>query len=293
MISSRDSGLSAEPQPHLFQKHLPVIDAVVRLVAKRQKVGPDELDDFRADVHLKLLEENCRVLRGFRGSATLKTFLIGVVTHFLINRREKAWGKWRPCQASKDAGPEAVLLEQWVVRDGLSHAEARTRLAVNHGVALDDARFEALTALFAAKTRRREVDPALLEATVADDPHGETALLRDEQAEGQAAVTRVLHAALAELSKQERFWLRLRYAKGLKIKTIATRTGTEPRTLYRRFEQINRRLRQDLEQAGLFKETVMPLLDDAGFVLHLAPHQEIFEAELSHTHEAEPQTEPR
>ncbi len=270
------------PDSHaLFQRYLSQINKALAKVRRCQHMTEDEFDDFRGDIHLRLLENDCAVLREYRGQAGLVTYLVGVMTNHLRNRRNKLWGKWRPCRASEQAGPHAVLLEQLIVRDGLSHAAARRRLENERGVCLDDAEFDRLVALFVGKNRRHETDPAVLEETAAALPDPEAQMLADENAVHRATLNQVLRQALRRLTKQERLWLRLRYASGLKIKSIAKSMNLTPRSLYSRFEQLNRRLRGSLEAAGFSQKDVIQVIDEAGYHLNIPPQDEIFDPELS------------
>lgn len=270
------------PDSHaLFQRYLPQINQALAKVRRRQHMTEDEFDDFRGDIHLRLLENDAAVLREYRGQAGLVTYLVGVMTNHLRNRRNKTWGKWRPCRASEQAGAHVVFLEQLIVRDGLSHAAARRRLENERGMTLGDAEFDRLVALFVGKNRRHETDPAVLEETADTLPDPEAQLLADENAVHRATLNHLLRQALSRLTKQERLWLRLRYASGFKIKAIAKSMNLTPRSLYSRFEQLNRRLRGSLEAAGLSHQDVIQVIDEAGYPLNIPPQHENFEPELS------------
>src|SRR3954454_18591748 len=67
--------------------HLATVDAAVAFVSRRKLLSPDEREELRSSVYVKLLENDCGVLRQFRGESQLRTFLFVVVERVLIDLR--------------------------------------------------------------------------------------------------------------------------------------------------------------------------------------------------------------
>src|SRR4030095_15510318 len=112
--------VTAQPTPqHLFLTHLPAIDGIARAAARRRRLTPDEADEFRSTVRLRLLEEDYAVIREFRGSSSFKTFLTVVIARQCLDFRASAWGRWRASSRARRLGDTAVALQHLMIRERL------------------------------------------------------------------------------------------------------------------------------------------------------------------------------
>src|SRR4051812_3713070 len=141
----------------LLIAHLDTVDAAVSYVSRRKLLSPDEREELRSCVYVKLLENDCSVLRQFRGDSQLLTFLFVVVDRVLIDLRNAKWGKWRPSAAARRLGDAAVRLEELVGRDGLTRDEAEAVMRRAGEWPLDLAQQRLLEQL-RARPHRRFVD---------------------------------------------------------------------------------------------------------------------------------------
>src|SRR5262249_3140353 len=123
----------------LFLASLPVIDDITGQVCRRHRLNGAEADDFRSEVRLHFIERDYEVLRKFEGRSSLPTYVNVVIQRLLLDFRNRQWGKWRPSADAKRLGPNAILLERLVVRDGWTTAEALETMRVNHGIVADEA----------------------------------------------------------------------------------------------------------------------------------------------------------
>ena len=228
----------------VFLANLPTIDALVQMVARQQRMSWAEAEEFASIVRLRLIENDYAILRKFRGGSTLRTYLTVVIARQALDYRDACWGRWRPSRAARRLGRTAVTLEKLIVRDGFTLDEAwravleaagdqdlqplrafaeRLRPRVRrHWVSIDDI----------DECQRRSVDPEL-------------ELMRDPR------IAEALARALQTLSPGDSHLLRLRFAEGLSISTIARREGLDQASLYRRVATLLRRLRRELESHGI------------------------------------------
>ena len=228
----------------VFLANLPTIDALVQMVARQQRMSWAEAEEFASIVRLRLIENDYAILRKFRGGSTLRTYLTVVIARQALDYRDACWGRWRPSRAARRLGRTAVTLEKLIVRDGFTLDEAwravleaagdqdlqplrafaeRLRPRVRrHWVSIDDI----------DECQRRSVDPEL-------------ELMRDPR------IAEALARALQTLSPGDSRLLRLRFAEGLSISTIARREGIDQASLYRRVATLLRRLRRELESHGI------------------------------------------
>src|SRR6185436_8581787 len=103
---------------------LALLAAVVREVARFHRLSPVDAQDFSQHVQLRFLERNYDAFARFSGRSSLRTFLTVVATRILNDWRNALYGKWWPSTAAVRLGPDAVLLDRLVSRDGYTRQEA-------------------------------------------------------------------------------------------------------------------------------------------------------------------------
>jgi RNA polymerase sigma factor (sigma-70 family) len=263
MVSGRPAPVavaaSARQEPpvtpeELFRTNLRTIDDVIRFVAQRSRLSGDERDEFAAEVHLKLLEHDCKILRRFEHRANLKTFLVTVIQRLFLDFRNRKWGKWRSSAAARRLGPLAQRLERLVYRDGLTFDEAVGVLTTG---TQDVPSREALYALFQElppKQPRRFVSDQTLDQEPVPGVTSEEALVAQEAAEPARRARLALAKALATLSTQDQLLITLHYVDHMTVTAIARLRHLEKadhKRLYRQLEEIRQTLRALLEADGV------------------------------------------
>ena len=121
----------------LFLDNLALIERIVRTVGRRHHLSAVEQEDFAGFVSVRLLENDCAVLRKFRGKSSMWTYLAAVIERQLLDFIYERWGRWRPSATADSIGPVAVLLERLVTRDGHTLEEAMEIIRTNHAVGQD------------------------------------------------------------------------------------------------------------------------------------------------------------
>ena len=236
----------------LFTTHLPTIEWAIRRTCRRNCLREEEAEDFASSVRLKLLEDDCAVLRKFKGDAKLSTFLVTVVQHLFQDYRIAKWGKWRPSAAAKRAGAVAVQLEILTVRDGMDFDQAVETLQRNFGVEETAAELAEIAGRLPPRVPRRfEGEEALERAAVtAAGADAEGALLDGEREATARRVEAALGEALAELPAEDRLLLKMRFEDGFQVSRIATVLGQRQRQLYSRCERLVKELRRGAASSG-------------------------------------------
>lgn len=246
----------------LFASHAGAIDRVVTYVCRRNRLTSDDADEFGGVVRLKLVEDDCAILRAFEGRSSVQTYLTVVIQRLFLDFRIRQWGKWRPSTEARRLGPTAVLFEKLTTRDGLTAHEARQAMRTNHRVVETDAELDAIEARLPRRTRRRVVSDEEL-ATVAGSSHdGEAMVLETEAEAGHARSCAALEQALADLPPQDRLILKYRFEHGFQVAEVARLMRLEQKPLYRRIEGVLRGLRVRLEADGLDAEGIRAMFGD-------------------------------
>lgn len=243
---------------HPLERHLDLVERVTRALGRRKCLGEEELEEFQAEVRLKMLEDDGAVLRAFRGDSSFKTYLTTVVTRLFYDFQRSRWGRWRPSAAAKRKGHEAVFLETKIQRDGLSFEEAAEMLRRNHGVERTVAELARLYGELPPRTPRRvEGDDAL--EWLGTDGAVESTVHEGEMQETARRTEEILNRFLGSLSAHDRFLVRS-LGDGLQVSEVARMLGVEQKPLYRRRDRLRDELRRRLEEQGLDEERILDLV---------------------------------
>jgi RNA polymerase sigma factor (sigma-70 family) len=233
----------------VFLANLPMIDALIQIVARRHRLSRPDAEEFASIVRLRLIENDYSIIRQFRGGSSLRTFLAVVIARQCLDYRVSCWGRWRPSAVARRLGATAVSLERLMIRDGLTVEEAWSTLRTGDaGITLDELR--ALAEHLRARVKRRLVQLSNLDE-VSAPPENPAPLY---QTRDGRPVLAALARGLRTLEPADRRLLKLRFSNGLTVSEIARREGLEQSLLYRRVDRLLRCLRRQLESSGVSAE---------------------------------------
>jgi RNA polymerase sigma factor for flagellar operon FliA len=251
-----------ESGEQLFLQQLPLIERVTAFVCSRNHLAAADIDDFASDVKLKLIEDDYAVLRKFEGRSTMKTYLTTVIQRLFLDFRISAWGKWRPSADAKRAGAVALLLEQFLTRDGHTFDEACELLWTKHQVTAGRAELEQIAAKLRGRVKRRfERDDALADVPATTMPPDE-AVAQAEHQSAAGRVAAVMKGLLARLATQDRLLLAQHFQDGRTVAEIAKLAQVDQKWLYRHFKRLEKDLRLALEGKGIRAADVLEMLEN-------------------------------
>jgi len=252
----------------LLLESLELLDDIVRFLGRRHGLTRDDEADLASEVKLKLLDDDHAILRSFRHSSSLKTFLVGVAHHTLLDQLQQRWGKWRPSAAARRLGPAAVELERHVHHDQRTVDEAIEILARGGAATRDDLR--RIHRLLPPRERRLRLGDDSLDEFPAPGADAAAVIKCTEREAAARRTERVLEEELAKLEPRDALLLRLAFSDGFTVTQIAKTWGEDRRPLYRRVETLLRALRRRLEAAGVDAAMVRDVLAVCDTELHLA-----------------------
>ena len=256
----------------LIVDHLPYIEKQCRRAADSPGRGRSEVDiDNESDLlltevlgHLKA--DGYKVLRNFRGSAKLTTYLTTVISNLVIDSIRARKGRSRASERAKNLGSVAEILYKLVYELGYTLSDAHGHLVLSHVIteSEDDLRFmldrirgrdgvtHAGTASWPCLGREVTVDGEI-EVIVPDPAKGADELLIDNQRNRNRE--QAVAAMLEGLSGEERFMLRLRFPAienetTKSIREIAALTGQTEKSVDSRLRRILLRCRETLLSRG-------------------------------------------
>lgn len=234
-----------------FLAALPLIDNVARQICRRHHLDPADGDDFRSEVRMHFIADDYAVLRRWERRASLPTFVSVVVLHLFHDFRNRLWGRWRPSTAACRLGPNGVLLERLVVRDGWTSAQALETLRVNYGVAIDAALQEFCDKLGSRGPLRRFVSEEEAGEVESPAPSPEGNVVRAEEDFRAKRLQASLERARQTLAPTERLILRMRYDDRMPVADIARVLHLDQRRLYRTIDRILGTLRKAMAADGI------------------------------------------
>ena len=239
--------------------NLPLVDSVVRTIARRHRLSADEADELASSVRLKLVENDYEVLRKFEGRSQLRTYLVTVVQRHFLDERNARWGKWRPSAQARRLGPAAVLLDQLLTRDRLPFDDAAQSVAARYGDRVSRAQLHEIAVQLPARSSRIFLGEHELEHMAA--PADTDAIESSERRETGERVERALAAALEQLNDEDRAILQLRFCGNVKLARIAEMLGAPAKPFYRRVEDLMQVLRTALRAHGVSDADVSAIIE--------------------------------
>jgi len=247
----------------LLVRHITFIEKMAVIYCRRDGLSPDETDDFTSWAKERLIENDYAVLRKFRGESTLTTFLTMVLSRLYKDHRVARWGRWRASAEAKRRGPDAVLLETLVFRDGHSLSEAIQLLRARGQTALSDRELIQVYESLGSGVRGRPsfVGSDPLEHSAAPE-RADDAVDRDEAEAHRARMAAALRRVVDELPPEDAVIVRMRFLEGLSVAQIARVRGVEQKPLYRRLERALLQMRGALEAAGISRQDFLDLFSD-------------------------------
>jgi RNA polymerase sigma factor (sigma-70 family) len=241
----------------LFLGHLELIEEIITHCRRRSRFSPQETEDFRGQVMIKLIEDDYAVFRLFEGRSNMTTYLTVVIKRLLLDYQDHIWGKWRPSAEAERLGRVAMRLERLLVRDGMSFREA-CQILWGEGVTMSEAELRDLHVKLPRRSLRRFVGEESVESEVSREPRPDEVLEQKEWAADWKRITAKLLRALATLPAEDQLLVRMRTE--FKVADIARLRKMDQKSLYRRLEKIYARLEKELERLGARRQDVENLL---------------------------------
>ncbi len=247
-------------QGDLFSSRLDLIRDVVRYTCRRYCLSSEEAADFASHVNLKLMDQDCAVLRKFQGKSSERTYLGTVIQRLYHDYRIEQWGKWRPSTRAKRLGPVAVLMERLLVKEQFTTDQAIEILRTNHGVDLSPKELGLIAEKLPVRTKRRFVGEEHLENLGAEEPAPDARLIEHENRGREKEIMEVLNRVKSCLSAEDQVILKMHYEDNFTIAEIARILKHDQAQLYRRLRKNLKRLGEAMEREGVPRRDIAKIL---------------------------------
>jgi len=243
----------------LYHKCLEALPPILRGLGREKRLSPEEVEDLRSEIQVKLLEDDYRVLRQWDSRSSLKVYLATVVYNLWHDRVRSVKGKILVSVAARRLGPAAKELEVLIGRQGLTFDEAYRAIQPRFpGLTREDA--EEIAAQLKPRPGRRFASEEVVARLPDQEPAGDERLERREKLVEKRKALALMGQRLSELPEQDRMLLVRAHAEGVKFSRIAKSLGLDQRSLYRRNERLLSKLRTEMEQAGIYWENLSEVL---------------------------------
>lgn len=244
----------------LFLQSLDLIRRIVDHACRQRRLRHEDKEDFLSRVHIKLLEDDCAVIRQFEGrdDAKFDTYLTTVVKRSLLDYLDHLWGKWRESAEAHRLGEVAERLEQLINRDGYTFDEACEVLRVNEKVSLSLAQLADLRAQLPPRVPRQIIGEEPLRFEPARELPPDQQFQEKELAVKRRRICIALYRALDTLPPDDRLLIKL--TTRFKVSEIARIQKVEQKPLYRRIAKVLKALQKALERQGVRREDVQEIL---------------------------------
>jgi hypothetical protein len=181
-----------DPTPEeMFRENLPLIRQIIGHCCRKSHFSPQEAKDFAGHVDCKLIDDNYKVFKEFRGRSSIKTYLTVTINRLLLDYENHIWGKWRPSAEAERLGRVAMRMERLLVRDELSFNQA-CKILRGEGVTLTVLELADLRAKLPPRSLRRFVSEKQLEAETSREPRPDERLEGKERAKTGRQITAIL-----------------------------------------------------------------------------------------------------
>lgn len=243
----------------LYLQSYEALQPILRVLGREKRLSREEVEDLGSDIQLKLLEDDYRVLRQWDGRSSLKGYLGTVVSNIWRDRVRGEIGRVRVSAAAKQLGPPAPELEVLLGLEGLTLEEAYQMIKPDFPD-LSFSEAEKIAAKINPRGGRRFENEDVVARLPDPEPTGDKLLEQQENLVKKRKALALMHQRLSDLPEEDRLLLVRAHARGVKFASIARSLGIDQGPLYRRNERLLKKLRTDLEEAGIRWEDLREVL---------------------------------
>jgi RNA polymerase sigma factor (sigma-70 family) len=234
----------------LYRQSLKDLPTILGVLARKNRLSSEEVEDLRSDIHVKLLEDDCQMLRRWDSRSSLKGYLATVVSNIWLDRVRREKGRVHVSAAAMRLGPPAPELEMLLGRQGLTLDQAYQVIKPRFPD-LSRSEAEEIAAQINPRPDRHFEGEDVVARLPDPEPTGYEHLEQREKLDKKLKALALMHQRMSELPEQDRILLVRAHAEGVKFSRIARSLGIDQQPLYRRNERLLTKLKTDLEEAGI------------------------------------------
>ncbi len=243
-----------------YQANLDLIQNLISITSKRRMLNEEDAADFGSYTHMKIMDNDFRILRGFKGNSQLKTYLTIVIQRLFQDYRNHRWGKWRLSAEATRLGEPASLLETLVTRDKLNFEQAYQVITTNHRFDITRDQLAELAAKLPVRIARKPVPLDIIDYEPTENTDVDISFKTQEWQALKEKTETALGQVLDEMEPGDRRIVKMYYLEGVKVVQIARVLQMDQKPLYKKLKRLLKKLRQRLESMGVRKEHVAEVI---------------------------------
>jgi RNA polymerase sigma factor (sigma-70 family) len=239
------------------------VEAIIRAVCFRNRLKPEDTEDFASEVKLRLVENDYRILRVFTGKSSIETYLTTVIANTVRDLIRERDGRWRPSEEAKRLGEIAERIEELVYRFRYPFHEAYQILTTNFGFKQSER--EVREIFFKLKPREERSIRVSCEEEI-HDVRGtpEMQMVAAEQNLLENKIACIIDEMREQLSATDRMMLRMAFEDNLKLTVIAEQLRLTRAEVDRRIREVLIGFKRGILQQGINYNDVRELIGDMG-----------------------------
>ncbi|MEM1179700.1 MAG: sigma-70 family RNA polymerase sigma factor [Acidobacteriota bacterium] len=258
--------MSSSSQPLLedIEALVPQIRQVADFVGRRMGLSLEEREDLASETCLKLIDDDRRRLRQFRGEAKFSTYLRVLVTRVATDWIRQQRGNFRPAVKTRQRGEWACRYELLRRNEGHTPDEA-VAILEQEGVSIPADQLDSLEAEIVRRLPPRRFESAeQLVTWPASNPDPESLTLAQESASERQRLLAALSRVLLELTPENRAFLRLYIAPNAKSRAarLAVMFAMTVPQVYRHYRALCKDLNKRLDALGVGADDASALLTE-------------------------------
>jgi len=260
-------GTEMSPE-EIFEANLEDVEAVARSICKRHYIYGKEADDFVSSVKEKLIEDDFRRIRAYRGISTFRAYLHTVISRIYSDQMRKIYGRYRPSAKAKSLGPVAVILE-CLINERHSFDEAYEILTTNHCISITKKRaYEIYCKLPEGKVRGLSIDVGDEELLgIADTKNRPDQMLLNkellkEKEEVLLTLEKVREKIVKSLSEEDRLILKMKFQDDMETPKIAKALNRQTNYVNRRIRNILSMFKREILSKGISEDDAIDVIKD-------------------------------
>jgi len=234
----------------------------VRSLCRKYSIFGDDSTEFESEIIVMLLENDCKHLRGFKGSngCSAQTYLFTLIgSRFIDAFRKIVEKKWHPSTRAEELGPLAKKLEELLIRFGLPFHEAYETLVSNPAMKISEEAARALShQLMDRNMPARFTDELPDVHDPGDSP--EDSAIKAQLLELKRQLLDLVREISRDLSPEDRLMIKMAYEDGINISEIGRQLKVD--NPHYRIKKVIERFQTELLRRGINYKSAIGLLEE-------------------------------
>jgi RNA polymerase sigma factor (sigma-70 family) len=253
----------------ILENNLSLIDIIIRKITIKYNLQQTEFDDFKSTVYDRLVDNDYKILRNYKGSRIARSYLIMVIRNIFIDHyRKKSGVRVRSSTIAEQLGEPAITLERLLKYKGYTLDQAYEMFQTSYSNLRKTAPTrDSLEKIVTQLKIKPKVKLVLLDdydsynqLTVTETP-GDV-MVQQELLRNKKRVIEMIAHIRNKLNPEDKLIIKFRFVDDLSLSEIARRLKTTRYNAAMHLERILSSLKNELIKQGIKKEEMKELIEN-------------------------------